>query len=105
MIPAGEKPDWGFGKVEEVPRKVPARGIEVWWPEEGDRWKRGDDGASARAPLALDEVRRKREMTSGSHTHPDKYLGNAWRTVRRSRTDCPRGRRYTDEQKDEALRS
>ena len=23
-IPAGEKPDWGFGKVEEVPRKVPA---------------------------------------------------------------------------------
>jgi len=29
-IPAGEKPDWGFGKVEEVPRKVPARGIEVW---------------------------------------------------------------------------
>ena len=25
--------------VEEVPRKVPARGIEVWWPEEGDRQK------------------------------------------------------------------
>ena len=21
-------------------------------------------------------------MTNGSHTHPDKYLGDAWRTVR-----------------------
>ena len=45
-IPAGEKPDWGFGKVEEVPRKVLARGIEVWWSEEGNHG-RGDDGASA----------------------------------------------------------
>ena len=34
-----EKPGWGLGKVEEVPRKVLARGIEVWWPEEGDRRK------------------------------------------------------------------
>ena len=44
---------------------------------------------------ALVEVRRKREMTSGSHTHPDKYLGDAWRTVRRSREDCLRGRCYS----------
>ena len=36
-IPAGEKPDWGFGKVEEVPRNVPMQGIKVWWAEEGDR--------------------------------------------------------------------
>ena len=36
-IPAGKKPVWSLRKVEEVPRKVPARGIEVWWAEEGDR--------------------------------------------------------------------
>ena len=34
-----EKLGWGLGKVEEVLRKVLARGIEVWWPEEGDRRK------------------------------------------------------------------
>ena len=33
---------------------------------------RGDDGAGARAP---EEKRKKREMTSGSHDLPDKYLG------------------------------
>ena len=33
-------------------------------------------------------------MTSESHTHPDKYLDDAWRTVHRSRADCPRGRRF-----------
>ena len=33
-------------------------------------------------------------MTGGSHVHPDKYLGVAWRTVRRPRADCPRGRCY-----------
>ena len=31
-----KKPGWGLGKVEEVPGKVLARGIEVWWQEEGD---------------------------------------------------------------------
>ena len=35
--------------MEGVPRKVPAREIEVRWPEEGNL--RGDDGAGARAPL------------------------------------------------------
>ena len=34
-------------------------------------------------------------MTGGSHDHPDKYLGVAWRTVRWSLADCPRGRCYT----------
>ena len=82
-IPVGEKPDWGFGKVEEVPRKVPARGIEVWWPEEGDRWKGAATARALELRSALDEVRRKREMTSGSHIHLDKYLGDGWRTVRR----------------------
>ena len=33
---------------------------------------RGDDGTGARAP---EEKRKKREMTSGSHDLPDKYLG------------------------------
>ena len=74
-IPAGEKPGWGLGKVEEVPGKVLARGIEVWCPEEGDRRK----GATAlralewSSPLVV--VRRRREdMIGGSHNQ-DKYLG------------------------------
>ena len=46
-----EKPGWGLGKVEEVLGTMLAQGIEVWWPEEGDRRKEGDDGASGRAPL------------------------------------------------------
>ena len=29
-IPAGKKPGWGLGKVEEVLGKVLAQGIEVW---------------------------------------------------------------------------
>jgi len=33
-------------------------------------------------------------MTGGSHDHPDKYLGDASRTVRRPRADCPRVRCY-----------
>ena len=42
-----KKPGWGLGKVEEVPGKVLAQGIEVWWPEEGDRRK----GATAARAL------------------------------------------------------
>ena len=61
-----KKPVWGLGKVEEVPGKVLARGIELWWPEEGDRQK----GATA---ARTDELRsslvdvgmRKEEMTTG----------------------------------------
>ena len=33
-------------------------------------------------------------MTSGFHAHPDKYIVDAWRTVRCFRADCPRGRCY-----------
>ena len=41
-----EKPGWGLGKVEEVLETMLAQGIEMWWPEERDRRKEGDDGAS-----------------------------------------------------------
>ena len=71
-----------MGKVEEVPRKVLARGIEVWWPEERDRRKGAPTGRAHELRSALGEVRRKRGMTGGSHVHPGKYLGVAWRTVR-----------------------
>jgi len=80
--------------VEGVPRKVPARGIEVRWSEEGDRRKGATMARELELRSALDEMRRKRKMTSGSHTHPDKYLGDAWRTVRRPLADCPRGGCY-----------
>ena len=65
-IPAGEKPDWGFGKVEEVPGKFPAQGIEVWWPEVGDR---REEATAARAyelrSSLVDVGMRKEEMTTG----------------------------------------
>ena len=59
-IPVGEKPDCGFGKVEEVPGKVLARGIEVWLPEEGDQRKGATTARTLELHSALDEVRRKR---------------------------------------------
>ena len=80
--------------MEEVPRKVPTRGIVVWWSEERDRRKGAPTGRAHELRSAMDLGRRKREMTSGSHTHPDKYLGDAWRTVRRPLADCPRDRCY-----------
>ena len=68
-----EEPVWGFGKVEGL-GKVLTQGIELGWPEEGDR----GEGATLRRAVelrsALDEMRRKRERTSGSHIRPDKYL-------------------------------
>ena len=83
-----EKLGWGLGKVEEVPRKVLARGIELWWPEEGDRRK----GAMAErvlersSPLVV--VRRRREdMTGGSHNQNKFKPTVFWRTVRRSLAD------------------
>ena len=36
--------DWGLEEVEEVLGKVLAQGIEVWWPEEGDRRKGATSG-------------------------------------------------------------
>ena len=56
-----EKPGWGLGKVEEVLGTMLAQGIEVWWPEEGDRRKEGDDGASGRAPLVTGRSEEKEE--------------------------------------------
>ena len=90
-----EEPVWRFGKVEGVPRKISARGIEVWWPEEGDRRGGVPAGRAHELRSALDEVRRKRGVTGGSHDYPDKYMGDAWRIVRRPLADCPRGRCYS----------
>ena len=49
-IPTGKELDWRLGKVEEELGKMLAQGIEVWWPEEGDRRK---EATEARA----DELR------------------------------------------------
>ena len=65
-IPAREKPGWGLGKVEEVLGKVLARGIEVWWPEEGDRRKEATAARADELRSSLVEVgMRKEEMTTG----------------------------------------
>ena len=58
-IPAGKKPDWGLGKVEEVLGKVLARGIEVWWSEEGDRRKGVTVERADELRLSLVDGRRK----------------------------------------------
>ena len=47
--------------MEEVLGMMFAQGIEVWWPEEGDRRKEGDDGASGRAPLVTGRSEEKEE--------------------------------------------
>ena len=56
-----EKPGWGLGKVEDMLGMMLAQGIEVWWPEEGDRRNEGDDGASGRAPLVTGRSEEKEE--------------------------------------------
>ena len=67
-IPAGEELPWGLGKVEEVLGKVLARGIEVWWPEEGDRRKEATAARADELRSSLIVVRRKKnEMTDGSY--------------------------------------
>ena len=60
-----------------MPRKVPAQGIEVRWPEEGNLRKGATMAQELELRSALVEVWRKREMSSESHTPPDKYLGDA----------------------------
>jgi hypothetical protein len=84
-----EKLGWWLRKVEEVLGKMLAQGIEVWWPEEGDRREgatveRADELRSS----LIDGMRRKEEMTTGAHNQI-----NIWvlpgRTVRRSRADRP----------------
>ena len=67
-IPAGKKPDWGLGKVEEVLGTMLTQGIEVWWPEEGDRRKGATTARDHERSSSLVDVRRRKEdMTCGSH--------------------------------------
>ena len=90
-IPAREKLGWGLGKVEEVLGKVLVRGIEVWWPEEGDRRKGATAGrADERSSSLIDGMRRKEDMTTGAHNQISIWVLPG-RTVRRPRADCPRG--------------
>ena len=60
--------------MEEGLGKVLTQGIEVGWPEEGDRGEGATSRRAVELRSALDEMRRKRELTSGSHIRPDKYL-------------------------------
>ena len=54
-----------MGKVEEVPGKVLARGIEVWWPEEGDLREEATAARADELRSSLVEVgMRKEEMTT-----------------------------------------
>jgi len=65
-ISAGKKPGRG---LEEVLGKVLTRGIEVWWPEEGDRRKGAtSERADERSSSLIDGGKRKEEMTTGSTT-------------------------------------
>jgi len=65
-IPVREKLGWGLGKVEEVLGKVLARGIEVWWPEEGVRRKGATVERAGELRSSLVEVgMRMEEMTTG----------------------------------------
>ena len=58
-----------MGKVEEVLGKMLAQGIEVWWPEEGDRRKGATAARADELRPSLVEVRRRKEeeMTGGSY--------------------------------------
>ena len=58
-IPDGEKPGWGLGTVEEVLGKVLAQGIEVWWPEEGDRRKGATTGRADELRSSLIDGRKE----------------------------------------------
>ena len=51
---------WGLGKVEEVLGKMLAQGIDVWWPEEGDRRKRATAERADEQSSSLVDVRRRR---------------------------------------------
>ena len=80
---------WELGKVEEVLGKVLAQGIEIWWPEEGDRREGATvERADELRSTLIDGMRRKEEMTTGAHNQI-----NIWvlpgRTVHHSRSDHP----------------
>ena len=54
--------------MEEVLGKMLAQGIEVWWPEEGDRRKGATaERAGERSSSLIDGRRREEEMTAGAH--------------------------------------
>ena len=53
--------------MEEVLGKMLAQGIEVWWPEERDRRKGVTAGRADERSSSLVDVRRKEDMTGGSH--------------------------------------
>ena len=75
--------------MEEVLGKMLAQGIEVWWPEEGDRWKEATAARADELRSSLVVVRRKKnEMTGGSYI-PTNIWVLPGRTVRRSRPDRP----------------
>ena len=48
-----EEPVWRFGKLEEGLGKVLTQGIELGWPEEGDR----GEGATSRRAVELRSFR------------------------------------------------
>jgi len=55
-----EKLGWGWGMVGEVLGKMLAQGIEVWWPEEGDRRKGVTVERADELRSSLVDVRRRR---------------------------------------------
>ena len=55
-----EKLGWGWGMVGEVLGKMLAQGIEVWWPEEGDRRKGATSERADERSSSLVDVRRRR---------------------------------------------
>ena len=66
---------WGLGKVEEVLGKMLTQGIEVWWPEEGDRRK----GTTAeRAELVSGRWDEEEGGYDNRGPQLDKYLGVTW---------------------------
>ena len=50
---------WGLEEVEEVLGKVLAQGIEVWWPEEGDRRKGATTGRADELRSSLIDGRKE----------------------------------------------
>ena len=79
-----------MGKVEEMLGKMLAQGIEVWWPEEGDRWTEATAARADELRSSLVVMRRKKnEMTGGSYIPiniwvlPKRTVRHPERTVRR----------------------
>ena len=66
-----EESVWRFGKVEEGLGKVLTQGIELEWPEEGDRGEGSDVEASGRASLGSGR-NEKEERTDQRVPHPSR---------------------------------